>query len=111
MRGDRFLIPKKLKENVLQAAHEGHPGRESMLHHLMQSVWWLRLSKNMTEWIESCILCQVSVGSTVSPPMMVRETPNDIFEHVSMEFKCVIAGDYYLHFMIEISLAIQGFKL
>ena len=34
LRGERFVIPKKLRKNVLQAAHEGHPGRDSILRNL-----------------------------------------------------------------------------
>ena len=30
MRGERMVIPMRLWPDVLQAAHPGHPGRESM---------------------------------------------------------------------------------
>ena len=40
LRGERFVIPKKLRRNVLQAAHEGHTGRDSIFCSLRQSVWW-----------------------------------------------------------------------
>ena len=31
LRGDRLVIPNKLKANILALAHEGHPGRPAML--------------------------------------------------------------------------------
>ena len=34
--GERFVIPKKLRKNVLQGAHEGHPRRDSILRNLRQ---------------------------------------------------------------------------
>ena len=61
----------------------------------------MELSKDVVEWIESYIPCQASVGTTVPPQMTVKETPNDVFEHVSMDFKGPIAGDFYLHLMTD----------
>ena len=101
LHGNRFVISKKLKKNVLQAAHEGHPGRDSILRNLRQSVWWPGLSKDVTEMVEGCIPCQASEGTTVAPKMMLRETPRDIFEDVSMEFKGPVAGEYYIRLVID----------
>ena len=67
LRGERFVIPKKLRKNVLQAAHEGHPGRDSFLRNLRQSVWWPGLTKDVLEMVEPYIPCQASVGTMVSP--------------------------------------------
>ena len=39
LQGERTFIPKKLRKNVLQVVHEGHPGRDSILRNLRQSVW------------------------------------------------------------------------
>ena len=33
IRGERFVDPKMLRKNVLQAPHQGHPGRDLMLRH------------------------------------------------------------------------------
>ena len=38
VRGKRFIIPNKLRKNVLQAAHQGHPGKDLMLRELRMSV-------------------------------------------------------------------------
>ena len=85
--GERFVIPKKLRENVLQAAHEGHPGRDSILRQLRQSVWWPGISKDVTEMVEPCIPCQASVGTTVAPKMTIRETPNDVLNMLAWTLK------------------------
>ena len=33
--------------------------------------------------------------------MSVRETPGDVFEDVSMDFKGPVGGEYYLHLIID----------
>ena len=57
--------------------------------------------QDMKEMVEGCLLCQTGVGSTISPPMEIRETPEDVFQHCSTDFKGLIAGEYYLHVMID----------
>ena len=99
--GERFVIPKKLRKNVLQAAHEGHPGRDSILGNLRQSVWWPGFTNDVMEMVEPCIPCQASVGTTVAPKISVRETPGDVFEDVSMDFKGPVGREYYLHLVID----------
>ena len=101
LRGERFIIPKKLRRNVLQAAHEGHTGRDSILRSLRRSVWWPGVTKDVRELVDSCIPCQASVGTKATPKMSIRETPGDVFEDVSMDFKGPVGGEYYLHLTID----------
>ena len=72
-----------------------------MLRLLRQLVWWPSLSRDVTEMRNSCIACQVNIGMTVSPPMIVRETPQDVFQHVNMDSKGLVGGDFYLLVMID----------
>ena len=51
--------------------------------------------------VDPCIPCQASVGKTIRPKMTIRETPEDVFQDVSMDFKGPIGGDYYLHLVID----------
>ena len=59
------------------------------------------MAQDVKEWVESCIPCQASVGTVTSPPMELRETPENVFQHCSADFKGPIAGDYYLHVLID----------
>lgn len=40
LRGTKIVIPIKLRERVLNAAHEGHPGIVSMKARTRTKVWW-----------------------------------------------------------------------
>ena len=40
VRGGKLVLPKALVPEVLEAAHEGHPGMESMVRQLRQLYWW-----------------------------------------------------------------------
>ena len=101
MRGDRVVIPRSLRADVLQAAHLGHPGKESMIRQLRQSCWWPRLSTDVKEFQESCVPCLAAVDSNTTPPMQTRETPDRPWQHCSADYKGPIGGKYYFHVLID----------
>ena len=52
-------------------------------------------------WVKSCTACAASTPHTPPPPMVLRETPGRVWQHVSMDFKGPVGGDYYLHVTID----------
>ena len=101
MRGDRVVIPRTLRADVLEAAHLGHPGKDSMIRQLRLSCWWPRSSTDTKEFEESCLPCIASVDSNLTPPMQMRDTPDRPWQHCSADYKGPIAGKYYFHVLID----------
>ena len=98
MRGDRMVI---LKADVPEAAHLGHPGKESMTRQLRLSCWWPRSTTDIKEFEESCMPCIAAVDSNPTPPMQIRDTPDRPWQHCSADYKGPIAGKYYFHVLID----------
>ncbi|XP_026743690.1 uncharacterized protein K02A2.6-like [Trichoplusia ni] len=46
LRGNKIIIPKALREQVLASAHEGHPGIVAMKSRLRTKVWWPKIDKD-----------------------------------------------------------------
>ena len=101
MRDERILIPRGLRADVLAAAHEGCPGRESMVKQLRLSVWWPGMTTDVKEYTESCLGCTAATPRTRPPPMEERETPEGPWQHCSADFKGPIGGQYYFHVLID----------
>jgi transposase InsO family protein len=101
VRGERLLIPAKLRADVLEAAHEGHPGTQSMVRQLRQDTWWPGQSRDVRDFVDSCLACTASVGRTSPAPMTVRETPTAAWQHCSADFKGPIGGQFYCHVLID----------
>ena len=57
LRGERLLVPTKLRSAVLAAAHEGCPGRDAMLRQIRQAVWWSGIDKDVKAYTGSCLGC------------------------------------------------------
>ena len=51
VRGDRLVVPKELRADILALAHEGHPGMASMLQQLRQEVWWPGMTADLEEFV------------------------------------------------------------
>ncbi|KAK3286874.1 hypothetical protein CYMTET_5590 [Cymbomonas tetramitiformis] len=51
-----------LRELVMREAHEspaaGHTGRDKTLNRVSCRFWWPRMSKDVTDWCKSCVVCQ-----------------------------------------------------
>ena len=54
---NRYVIPDELQLQVLRRAHEGHPGSEAFKSTLRAQVWWPTLSKDASQFAESCSEC------------------------------------------------------
>ena len=102
MRGDKVVIPDTLRVDTLDAAHLGHPGRESMTRQLRTSCWWPKMGPDVREYERSCVPCLASVDRNTTPPMQIRETPDRAWQHCSADYKGPIAaGKYYFHVLID----------
>ena len=97
------MVPRKLRPEVLAAAHEGHPGREGLLRLLRQSVWWPGLTQDVKSYTESCVGCAAALPATTTPPMEVRDTPERVWSELAADFKGPIGGTggYYFHVLID----------
>ena len=57
MLDSRFVVPESLRKPILRLAHEGHPGLEIFLDNLRRSVWWPQLTRDATDFAQSCEVC------------------------------------------------------
>ncbi|CAH2105722.1 unnamed protein product [Euphydryas editha] len=97
LRGNRLVIPSRLRKNVLDAAHEGHPGIVAMKGRLRCKVWWPRIDKDVETLVKSCKGCTL-VGLPIPPaPMKRRELPEAPWVDIAMDLLGPLpSGDYLL---------------
>ena len=91
--------------DVLEAAHKGHPGMESMVRQLRQLYWWPGMTEDIREFVATCnIGCAAATPKNSPPPMVIRETPEEVWQHLAADFKGPIIGNgksYYFHVVID----------
>ena len=55
--GNRYAIPEALRRQILQLAHEEHPGIDAYRDTLRKRVWWPGLTKDTKLFEERCDIC------------------------------------------------------
>ena len=102
MRQDKLLIPPKLRPDVLEVAHEGHPGADSMLRHVRQTCWWPNMSRDVKEFVKTCSVgCAAAGTHTTKPPAGTKKPPQTVGEEFAADFKGPIGGKYYIHTFMD----------
>lgn len=101
LRGNRLVIPSKLRKDVLDAAHEGHPGIIAMKGRLRCKVWWPRIDKDAESLVKSCKGCTL-VGLPNPPaPMKRRELPMAPWVDVAMDLLGPLPNGEYLLVVVD----------
>lgn len=101
LRGNKIVIPKKLRPIVLDAAHQGHPGIVAMKSRLRTKVWWPKIDKDAEGIVKSCKGCTlVSTPDSVAP-LKRRELPLEPWMDVAMDFLGPLPTGDYLFVVID----------
>ena len=107
LKGNRIVIPQKLRTDMIEKLHAGHQGLSKCRRRAQHSVWWPNIGKALKEKVFNCpICCQHRLAPT--EPLIPSELPDrpwqkvatDLFEFQKSQYLLVI--DYYSRF-IEIA--------
>ncbi|CAK1580448.1 unnamed protein product [Parnassius mnemosyne] len=96
-RGNKIVIPEKLRQQVLQAAHEGHPGIVCMKQRLRTKVWWPKIDKDAEIFVRNCKSCTLVSAPNPPNPMKRRELPVEPWIDVAIDLMGPLpSGDFLL---------------
>ena len=105
--GSRIIVPHEMQAEMLQYIHEGHQGRERCLLRARNTVFWPRISYDIQELIERCIICQEHgksqpiIGITQDiPPFPWHTLATDIFYWKCMDF-LIVADVFSKYFLVR----------
>ena len=98
------------KTIVARHIHKGHQGKERCLFQAKNTVFWPKMTYNVQELIERCIICQEHgksqpiIGTTQElPPFPWHTLATDIFYWKRMDF--LIVADVFSKYFLERKLA------
>ena len=94
--GNRIIVPRQMRPEMLQYIHKGHQGKECCLLRARNTVLWPKMSYNIQQFIEKCINCQ-EYGKSQSLIETTQELPacpwhilaRDLFYWKKMDFLMV----------------------
>ena len=86
----KILIPAgKIRTNLMVMAHglsSGHRGRDNTVKHLQELVYWPSMAKDVSTFIDRCIVCQAFRPQNVKRPYGKPLTPTYRNEILSVDF-------------------------
>ena len=106
LRGTRIVIPRRLRDDVLHLAHEGHQGIVKMKQRLRSKVWWPRMDNDAEKICRSCHGCEVVSQLSPPEPMQRTEPPTGPWQDVAIDImgplptgeNLLVIVDYYIRF-------------
>ena len=91
-----IIVPKEMRPERHQYMHEGHQGKERCLLRARNTVFWPKMTYNVQQLIEKCIICQEHgqsqpiIGTTQElPPFPWHTLATDMFYWKRMDFLIV----------------------
>ena len=72
--GSRIIVPHEMRTEMLQYIHEGHQGKERCFLRARNTVFWPKITYDIQELIERCIICQEQ-GKSQSTIGTTQELP------------------------------------
>ncbi|XP_055604269.1 uncharacterized protein K02A2.6-like [Uranotaenia lowii] len=101
VRGNKLVVPIKLKSRMLDIAHEGHPGESLMKRRLRERVWWPGMDKDAVSRVKTCEGCRL-VGLPSKPePMSRRSLPSGPWIDTAIDFLGPLPCGSYLLVIID----------
>ncbi|XP_049877892.1 uncharacterized protein K02A2.6-like [Pectinophora gossypiella] len=101
LRGTRIVVPESLRERVLKAAHEGHPGIVGMKARLRTKVWWPKCDKDAETMVKSCKGCTLVSGPNPPHPLKRRELPEEPWMDVAVDLMGPLPSGDYLFVIVD----------
>ena len=105
--GNRIIVPREMRPEMLQYIHEGHQGTERCLPQARNTVFWPKMTYDVQELIERCIICQEHgrsqpiIGTTQKlPPFPWHRLATDIFYWKRMDF-LIVADVFSKYFLVR----------
>lgn len=101
LRGNRIVIPQRLRRMVLEAAHEGHPGISAMKARLRTKVWWPKIDIDAEQVVRSCKGCTLVSAAEPPGPMKRRELPAESWIDVAIDFLGPLPSGHYFLVIVD----------
>ena len=102
LRGNRLVMPRKLRNQTLNIAHGQHQGIVKTKILLRTKVWWPGIDRQIETLISSCVQCQAANDSKNVEPLKMTTMPSKPWQVIHGDFCGPFpSGDYLLVLMDE----------
>lgn len=92
--GDRPIIPRSLRTEVLATLHAGHQGTTSMISRATTAVWWPGVNDDIARLRARCKQCMSNAPSQPKSPPVSPPSPAYPFQEICADYFSVKGKNY-----------------
>ena len=112
MRGQRIIIPRRLRPKLVKIAHKGHQGIEKSKKMARWGAWYPGIDTDIEREVASCVACQALTGLPQHEPQQPTVMPNRPMEVVAIDYKGVLKdGSSWLSIVCEYSRFLSVYRV
>jgi len=88
LRGNRIVVPSKLRERAVELAHVGHQGIVKTKRLIREKVWFPGIDKMVKDKVDNCLACQAVTPNKTSriEPLQMTPLPSGPWKMLAMDF-------------------------
>ncbi len=101
LRGTRLVLPKALRSQALDIAHETHQGLVKTKRLLRQKVWFPNIDAEAEALIKTCLPCQAAGPPERREPLKMTEMPSAPWSQLSADFHGPLPTGEYILIVID----------
>lgn len=101
LRGNRIVMPEKLRSRTLDLAHEGHPGITKMKQRLRTKVWWPKIDAHAEAYVKRCHGCTMVSAPPPHVPVCRSKLPDKPWQHLAIDFLGPLPSNDYLLVVVD----------
>ncbi|KAK2143360.1 hypothetical protein NP493_4554g00000 [Ridgeia piscesae] len=104
VKGQRVVVPRSMRTQMLQLVHEGHMGIEKCKRRAREILYWPNMNQDIYETVSRCDVCQVHRYAQPKEPLRMHERPNRPWAKVGCDLfylkqkPYLLTIDYYSHY-------------
>ena len=105
--GNRSIVPREMRPEMLQYIHEGHQGKKHCLLRARNTVFWPKMTYDIQQLIEKCMICQeygksqLLIRTTQElPPFPWHTLATDLLYWKRMDF-LIVADVFYKYIIVR----------
>ncbi|XP_020600787.1 uncharacterized protein K02A2.6-like [Orbicella faveolata] len=101
LRGTRLLIPAKLRDRVVDLAHERHQGLTKTKQRLRSKVWWAGIDRQVEAKCKTCHGCQLVGLPTPPEPFKHTEFPSQPWQDLAADLMGPLPSGEYVFVVVD----------
>lgn len=94
--GDRIIVPRELRCDILKYLHGNHPGIVATKQFARSYVWWPKIDNQIENFVKDCNKCQETQRNPTRAPKNEWKTTEGPWQRIHIDFAGPFLGQTFL---------------